>query len=332
MNAFIDVSAGISPLGPSKKVRARIRKAIKGLGCYPDSEARALNKLFLSKYGIRAENICLAHSLHELVYHIAAIVKPKKVLVLGPALRIYEEASSAAGADTFYFSPDEHTGCITDTDQLKKKIQNCDVLFAANPNRINGRLIHTEVFDLMRAEAGRRKVPLVIDESLIEFTGAESYYSCANDMKNVIVLQTTALFYGLPGLELAYAVASPEMVIALKNRQCSTINHLALEAARAAFKDNAYRKNLKKYIDTEKAYIRKKLKKTDGVTLLDSDSNVFLLKLSDNREILLRSLKRAGLHIQDCEHIEGLREHYFRLSVLKHDLNSKLLRIITEGL
>lgn len=330
MKAFIDVSAGISPLGPSKKVKASIRKAIKGIGCYPDAEAGALKKLFLSKYGIRSEHICLAHSLDELIYNIAAVIKPEKVLVLGPALSIYEKASSAAGADVSYVITDEHTGCIPAADAFKKEIKNCDLLFAANPNRIHGRLIDTEIFDLMCSESGMRDVPLVIDETLIGFTDAEDCQATFKDMKNIIALQTTALLYGLPGLELAYAIASPEMVTALKNRQRSTINYLALEATRAALKDTVYRKNLKRYIDAETAYIRKKIEKADGVMLLESDSNIFLLRLPEKKEMLLHSLKRAGLHVQDCEHIEGVHNDYVRLSVLKHDYNNKLLRIITD--
>jgi threonine-phosphate decarboxylase len=332
MHTIIDASSGISPLGPSKKVRAGIRKAIKGIGRYPDSEALALKKLFLSKYGIRTENLCLAQSMDELIYRIPAVIKPEKVLVFGPALNIYEEASSAAGADTFYVNPDEHTRCITDTEQLKNKIKDSDLLFAANPNRINGRVFQPNVFDLILSEASAKKAPFVIDESLIEFSDAESCHKYIGNMKNIIVLQTTAFFYGLPGLELAYAVASPEMVIALKSRQCSAVNHLSLEAARIAFKDNVYRKNVKKYIDAEKAYIKKKIKRARGVEYMDSDSPVFLIKLPHKNESLLRTIKKAGFHIQDCKDINGLHELYLRLSVLKHDYNSKLLRIIVDRL
>ncbi len=329
---FIDVSSGISPLGPSKKVRAALRKALKNIKNYPDPDAIRLKRLFTSKFGIQKEGILFANSVEELVYLITSVFRPKRVLVVGPALRIYEGASYAVGAETEYVTSDDKSDFIPDKELIKNKMNGVDLLFIANPNRITGRLTSRYILEEIFDNSALNSVRIIMDESLIEFTDDDSYSKKITDMNNIVILRTTSLFYGLPGLELAYAVGFPPVISELAKGLHWSLNHLALEAARTALRDNTYRKLTKRYINDEKKYIKVKIKKADGIKLYSSDSNILLIKLEFPAGTVFDLLEKEGFIIKDCKEIEGLNSSLLRFSVMKHENNTKFFRILSSYL
>src|SRR5512135_240328 len=101
-NRITDASSGICPLGPSNKVKAAIRKAAKDINHRPDAAIARLERLFSSRFGLADDRILFGNSVRELVCLISAVVRPKRVLIVGPAPRLYEEAASKTGAEILY--------------------------------------------------------------------------------------------------------------------------------------------------------------------------------------------------------------------------------------
>ncbi len=325
-----DDSFGISPVGPSRKIRASIRKAIKSINEPHTDGLTRLPRLFSSKFGIQEEGIVFAGSMEELIYLIPAVFRPERVLILGPAPGIYQDASSAADAEVSYFNADEKSGFSADTGVIKEKLKGVDLLFVANPNRITGRLTDRKSLYSALSIAMEKKTRIVLDESLVEFTGDNGYYGNLSRTNRLIVIRTTANFHGLPGLELAWAVTSPETASALKKHIHWRINNLAVEAARTALKDDAYRRSAIKYINDEKKLLLNALKKHACVKIYPSDANILLLKLENNGEKIAGSLSESGISIKNCEDIVGLDASFLRLSVMKHESNLKFIRILTR--
>jgi len=94
---LIEVCSGICPLGPSRKVKSALRKAIKSINDFPDPEIQKLSKFFLSKHGIDENRIIYGNSVYELLSVITSVLKPNKALIAGPALGIYGSVLSACG-------------------------------------------------------------------------------------------------------------------------------------------------------------------------------------------------------------------------------------------
>ncbi|MEC4675518.1 MAG: aminotransferase class I/II-fold pyridoxal phosphate-dependent enzyme [Nitrospirota bacterium] len=326
----IDDSFGISPVGPSKKIKASIRKAVKSINEHPTAGLTRLNRLFSSKFGIQEEGILLAGSMEELIYLIPSVFRPERVLVLGPAPDIYGDASSAAGAEVSYLNTDEKSGFSADTGEIKEKLKGIDLLFISNPNRITGRLIDRKSLYPALSVAMEKKTCIVLDESLIEFTGDDDYYENLSKSNRLIVIRTTANFYGLQGLELAWAVTSPETASVLKKHIHWRINNLAVEAARTALRDDAYRRLAIKHINDEKRLLLNAFKKLACVKIYHSDANILLLKLESNWEKIAGALSESGISIKNCADIVGLDSSYLRLSVMKHESNLKFIRILTR--
>jgi threonine-phosphate decarboxylase len=283
LSRVIDVSSGICPLGPSRKVKAAIRKAVRDIDRYPDPGLLVLKNFFRSKFGISENGIMFANSINELL----------------------NIASSVFGGDR--------------------------VVVISNPDRLSGRLTGSE--DLIgtvsaNTEKGRM---VVIDESLIEFTDNDKFRNPAYGAGNVIILGTTANFYALPGIELAWAVSSPGTISGLEGAAHGGPNILSAAAAMAALKDKTYIKAAKKFIHDERRALFYALRKIAGVKVCESDSNVFLLKIEAGHDKVLAGLSGAGFLIKDCAGIKGLDKSFLRMSVMSHDMNRKLIRVLKEN-
>jgi threonine-phosphate decarboxylase len=331
-NRGVDASAGINPLGPSKKVKAAIRKAVKDIGLFPEAESEKLKRLFSSKYGPREECILFGNSIDELIYLIPSVFMPGRVLIIGPALRIYEQAVSVTGAEISYVVPDEHSGFSPDMETIKEKMKNVDLVFIADPNRISGRLSERAQLSELISYAASKGVRIVIDESLIEFTGEKGLIGGIDGWDNLIILRTTAYFYALPGLEISCAVAPPAVIAGLRKKRRPGLNTLALEAAGTACKDKTYQKLTGRHLDVEKNFIRNTLKRFEGLKIYDSDSNLLLFRSSCPGRNIVNTLARAGFSFRHCEDIQGLNSNFLRFSVMKHEHNKKFIRILVDCL
>ncbi len=327
---IIDAGSCICPLGPSNKVKAAIRKAIKEIKDTPEGSIKRLEKFFLSKFGLAGDRVLFANSVGELVCCILRALGPKKVLVVGPAPRFYEEAASRAGAEVSYSDDLEDSGFTVDAGQIIRKLEGVGLVFVADPNLITGRSVDKTALSMIIGSAVQKKIFVVIDESLNDFTPWNKFVPAVLADGNVITVRTTEYFYGLPGLGLAYAVSDPATVRTLLMKKDCSMNILSIEAARAAFKDDTYRNHARRFIEEERALLQRGLKKVDGLTCLDSDSNAYLVKLDRPREGLLNSFRSSGFLIRDCGDIPGLGNAFLRLSVMSHDRNLKLLRLMKE--
>jgi threonine-phosphate decarboxylase len=326
-NRLTDGSSGVNPLGPSRKIKSTVRKSIKKIGSNPYLEMDALTRFFESKFRISPESVLFANSLRELLYLIPDVLRPKKVLIVGPALEIYADAAEAAGADVSYINAREAEGFAFDISCILKDSIHADLVILANPNRITGRMIPwRELHEAMTVISGRSQ-HFVIDESMIEFAGLDCHDDTTG-IANCTILRTTAFFYGMPGLELAYAISSPEVIHLYKKKRHWDINPLSVEAARTAYRDSTFRKLSKQYILFEKQTLMKMFNKIEWITVYDTDTNIILLKIEKSPDDVARELRSAGLNIRDCRGIKGLDRSFFRVSVMKHENNLKLISLL----
>lgn len=317
-----------SPLGPSRKVKAAIRKAAKDINTLPGEVQTRLERLFQSKYGVGNNSILFANSLTELIFVICGSLQPRKILIAGPALNIYREAAGASGAVIESFSGSEENYFCLNLQKLIEKAEECDLVFIANPNRISGKALSVSALTEIVSALSLKDGITVIDESLIEFTGEEGCIGRASNSSRLIVLRTTACYFGLPGLELACAVSGSQVIESLRRQLHSGPSIPAMEAARTALKDKTYRRLTEQFMKEEKRHLIKAISRISGMLLYDSDTNISLLKATDMALDIAGKAVRAGLAVEHCSAIDGLNDSFLRISVMKHDHNLKLIKLL----
>jgi threonine-phosphate decarboxylase len=239
-------------------------------------------------------------------------------------MEIYEDAARSAGAEVSFVSAAAEDGFAFDLSRVKEDVNNAELVFLANPNRVTGRLLSRELIQEMLTLKPRQHTHFVIDETLRDFAGPDDRRAdVIHD--NITILRTTANYYGVPGLALACAVASPSMIRSYEKKRHWNLNLLSIEAARAAYKDSTYSKAIKQYMSVEKKMIFRMLHKLAWIEVYETDTNIFLVRTDKDPEAVSLKLKRAGLDIRDCSDIKGLDRSFFRISVMKHEYNLKLI-------
>jgi len=327
---IIDVSSGVNPLGPSGRVKSAIRKAIKKINNGSCVKTEGLERFFESRFRLLPENMLFANSLKELVYLIPHVLNPGRVLIVGPALDMYQDAALSAGSEVLFMNAREEEEFSFDVSRIQKNIENVDLVFLANPNRITGRTISWEAIREAISALPAARPHFVIDESMIEFAGSDvSLHDMITD-GGITLLRTTAFFYGMPGLELGCAVSSPEVIDSYKKRKHWEINLLSAEAARTAYKDLTYRKASLQYLQREKNMIVRMLKKIKWLRAYDTDTNIILVKIAKDADEVTQKLRRAGFAIKDCGDLSGLDRSFFGISVMKHEKNLKFIAALNR--
>ena len=212
---------------------------------YPDREAWDLREA-LAAYvgdGVTAENIWPANGSNEVMHQLlGAFGGPGRTCVsFSPTYSMYPVY--ARDTNTAFLTAPRNPDHSVDLDAARLLIEEVapSVVVVASPNNpTGGVLTHEEVRDLYRLTTPG---VLVVDEAYVEFAGPDSSaVPLLARMPNLVVLRTLSKAWGLAGLRLGYAVASPTVVDAL--RLVRLPYHLSAIAQAAATAALAHREEL----------------------------------------------------------------------------------------
>ena len=311
-------------------VKAAVRKAVRDINSKPRDAQERFVRLLFSQFGIGRNNLLLANSLKELMYAIPHALQPRNVLIIGPAITLYRDAVRSAGARMEFLLGAEETGYLPDLSAIVTKVSGFDMVCVANPNRITGKAIDDRTLTGMVARLPDENCLLVIDETLMEFTRQKSFMERLPVMGNIIVLRTTACYYGLAGLELAYAASSEAVIAALRERTYWDLNLPAVVAARTAMKDKAFSRLTDKFIDDEKHLLQRAVSKMQGIGLYGSDANVLLFKPHDCMAAVAQMAGKAGLAVERYAGPHGFDTPLLGISIMRHEHNLRLIKIMQQ--
>jgi histidinol-phosphate aminotransferase len=205
------------------------------------------------------------------------------------------------------------------------------VVAIANPNNPTG--AYATKADLDELFAGLPEhVVAIIDEAYFEFAKETPDYPDALGYMtaghNVAVLRTFSKIYGLAGLRIGYAFASPDVASAMnKVREPFNTTSPAQAAAIAALSDDEHCERTRTLVRAERAFLATELSKRRAV-VHPSLGNFLLVELPipfapvepefARRGVILRPMAGWGFPLA------------FRLSVGLHDENLRFLAVFDE--
>jgi cobalamin biosynthesis protein CobC len=197
---FVDLSTGINPLAYplpplAPEIFARLPE--------PDALAR-LQAAATRHYGAPSPaHVVAAPGTQSLLPHVAALLRPGGAAILGPTYREHARVAAAAG---------HRVEEVADVGRLDATLS-----VVVNPNNPDGRLVPKAVLlDLarrLRADGGL----LVVDEAFVDVVGEDHSLAAEVGRGSLIVLRSFGKFFGLAGLRLGFALASPEIATRLRN-------------------------------------------------------------------------------------------------------------------
>ncbi len=338
---IVNFSANVNPLGISARLREYLAAHLDVVSSYPDREYTLLRRA-IAKYCAASERkILVGNGSTELISMSIRMANPRRALILGPAYSEYEREVRLSGGSCLYFPLKAAEDFVLSEAELTAALKGgIDLLILCNPNNPTSSVIPAGQMRRIMETCSRLGIPVIVDETYIEFTEDPQAVSCiplTDEYEHLIVLRGVSKFFAAPGLRLGYAVTGDPALIsgALSRQDPWTVSSLADIAGQFLFTDTEYIRQTRELIGRERARIWQALSALEGVRPYPPHANFILARLTRgglSADGLFEYLIRRGLMIRDCSSFPFLDRTWFRFCFMLPNDNDRLLEGIREFL
>ncbi len=192
-----------------------------------------------------------------------------------------------------------------------------------NPNAPTGQWIPAEKIGAL---ARRLKGVLLIDEAYVDFS-EDNCIILVRDHPNVILLRSMSKGYSLAGVRFGFGIAQPKMIDGLlKVKDSYNVDAMAIEAATAAIRDQAYHRECVASVKAERIRLTGELRKL-GFKVADSQSNFVLAQCNGcNADDVYRRLSERNIFVRYFR-LPGLQDK-LRISIGTPEQDNRLLEAL----
>jgi len=329
LGEVIKLASNENPLGPSPKAVQAIRKNLKIINRYPDSQGFYLKRKLAKFLNVKALNIVLGNGSDELIdIIIKTFVEEDENIITADATFLEYEIISKVNGRQIITVPLKYFKY--DLDAIKKKLdRKTKVIFISNPNNPTG--TYVTKYELEEFMAGLpQDLLLVLDEAYDTFIDVNDFPNSLSYIrnKNVIVLKTFSKGYGLAGLRIGYAVTKPEFASYMEvARQPFNVNALAQVAAMAALDDKKFLERTKETILKGKQYLYGALTKL-GIAYVPSVSNFILIDVGRDGVEVFKAMLKYGVIVRDMKQY-GLK-NFIRVTIGTKKENERFIKVLKK--
>jgi histidinol-phosphate aminotransferase len=210
-----------------------------------------------------------------------------------------------------------------DLEALEQAIKpNTKIIWICSPNNPTGNSIDREAIEMILNNFDGL---VVIDEAYINFSRQKSWLSDLQDYPNLVVLQTLSKAWGLAGIRLGMAFASPEIIGYLnKVKPPYNISEPVQELAIKALEEIGQVNDMIVTLVNERQHmITSLLQNEEVLKIYPSDANFLLVKFK-NASGLYKYFVEQGIVVRDRSNVI-LCEGCLRITVGTPLENTKLL-------
>jgi len=278
---FIDLSTGINPHPyPVPELSSALFERL------PDrAHVRRLAAVAAQCYGApSAGHVLPAPGTQILLPQVAMLVSPGRATILRTTYAEHQRAASVAGHGVTE---------VSSADQLGR----ADLSVVVNPNNPDGRLVERDTLLDIADELRRRGGILVVDESFADVAPPGATLAGDIGRGNIVVLRSFGKFYGLPGVRLSFALATPEIASRLAAALGPwPVSSAAVAVGRAALADSPWGEKTRASL-AEAALRLDVLLAGAGLEVVGGTS---LFRLARTKEVatLFRHLGEAGIYVR----------------------------------
>lgn len=273
-----------NPLGPPPSALQAMAELARSSWYYADDAEGRLAAMIGRRLGMPAAQVVLGHGSSEIITG-AALAWGRRGTVLMPSLQFDEPLlypiAQGLNCRRVAMAPD----LGIDLGALARAAAAPDVamIYLCNPNNPTGMLLPTA--DLIAfARALPPRVTLLVDEAYMELAddpAGSTMLPLVRAGANIIVTRTFSKLFGMAGLRIGYAVASPENAAELKRHRLTiSLNAPGLAAAIAAWDDAAFQQRSRGAIIAARGVPQAAVARA-GTVALPSQANFLLVKVAD---------------------------------------------------
>ncbi|KAA3438112.1 histidinol-phosphate transaminase [Rufibacter hautae] len=261
---------------------------------YPDPYQKTIKEKLSKLKGVRPEQIFIGNGSDEAIDLLVRLVcEPGRdeVLLLPPTYGMYEVSANIHNIGIQRVPLDEHFQPVYEK-IAEKHNEHTKILFLCSPNNPTGNILEPATVEkLIRSFNGL----VVVDEAYIDFTDSPSWITRLDEFPNLMVMQTLSKAWGMAGLRLGMAFASPEIIGYLnKIKPPYNINVVTQELVSAALDKTAQLEDLLHVIIQERTRL---VEAFAALSLIEkvypSDANFVLVQVQNANELYAYLLDRG---------------------------------------
>lgn len=231
-----------NPYGPSPKVLESMRNALSTANRYPRPEYQGLVEQIAALHRVQPQQVLLGCGSSEIlrVAAVALLGPGKKFVQASPTFETAERYAKQAGAAVISVPLDRESR--HDLDSMLSHIDAAaPLIYICNPNNPTGSITPRVALEAFLANVPATTTVL-IDEAYHHFaTEAPGYTSFLDhpvEDDRIVVSRTFSKVYGLAGMRLGYAIATPALISRLRPHLTPiNVNAVVLRAALVAMND-----------------------------------------------------------------------------------------------
>ena len=332
---WVDFSASINPLGPSRNIEQVFEDSLSTISRYPDPQSSELKHALSNYLKTEESRIVITNGATELIYLLPHLMKSgQEVLALVPIFSEYLRAFKLSKVPVRTLAYDIGKGFEPPIDKLIDSLKanpRIGAVVIGHPNSPTGRKWEERDLNVLAKHCEDKGKLLIVDETFIDFCPiGTSALDQFKGFSSLILIRSMTKFFALPGLRLGYGIMDSKWVQKIKKFQSPwSVNGLAQSFGLVSLKDKAFIKNSRSFARKQRKFLLKHLVDMPWLKTYPSDANFILFRLIGRQEIfpkrLYCQLLQDGILLRNCGNFEGLDETYFRIGVHKRDENKLLL-------
>lgn len=323
--SIIKLASNENPLGPSEKALQAIQAELLDLTRYPDGNGFDLKSALAAKMGVSLEQITLGNGSSDILEFIVKcfVSTGDEVVVSQHAFAIYGLVTKMMGGRVVQV-PAKNWGhdlvamAAAITDRTK-------IVFVTNPNNPTGTW-NTKA----QLEAFLESVPshviVLLDEAYFEYVDQADYPSGIDYLEaypNLVVTRTFSKAYGLASLRVGYGVSSLQLADLMNRvRPPFNVDSLALAAAEACLKDEAYVRQSKELNDEGMAQLQAGFEQLN-VNWIPSVGNFICFEVAGKADEINQGLLSRGVIVRPVANYE--MPNHLRVSIGTRQENERFL-------
>lgn len=298
---FIRLNSNENAYGPSSKVANAMRSAMDMTNRYPFLEYGELIERIASFHGVKPEQVLLGCGSTEILRMaaFAFVGNGKRLMQASPTFEAMEHYARAVGSETVSVALNQEFAHDLDG-MLARTSASTTLVYICNPNNPTASL--TPRKDL---ETFISKLPattrVLIDEAYHHYAGRSERYASFIDQPinddRLIVARTFSNVYGMAGMRLGYAVASPKVIQQMDAFATGeNVNTIVARAAGVAVDDTeGVKEFVKRNADDRQEFLNQAMARM--LKPIDSHANFVMMNTHHPAEDVIQHFRKNNILI-----------------------------------
>jgi len=294
---------------------------------YPDPVQVALKEKISGIIAIPVEQVFLGNGSDEaidLLIRIFCEPAEDRIIIIDPSYGMYKVCADINNVGVDFVSLNKDFSL--DAERLLASVRKeTKMVFLCSPNNPSANLLDKDEITRILSEFNGM---VVLDEAYIDFSGSDGLLQSLAEHRNLVILRTLSKAWGLAGIRLGMALASPD-VIQYMNRvkYPYNINYLTQAKAMEMLRSAANKEKWVEEILAERTKLENRLAEIRYVQrIYPSDANFLLVRVQDP-EGIYAFLNERGVIVRNrsnLTHCEGC----IRITVGTPDENNRLIELM----